>query len=68
MLLRHAARPGPVERRAGCPGRTGVTVQSRPSYGRRAPAGTRALNYAFDITPAELVSAVVTEERLIRPG
>jgi methylthioribose-1-phosphate isomerase len=30
-----------------------------------APAGTRALNYAFDITPAELVTAVVTEERLI---
>jgi methylthioribose-1-phosphate isomerase len=33
-----------------------------------APAGTRALNLAFDITPAELVSAVVTEDRLIRPG
>jgi methylthioribose-1-phosphate isomerase len=32
-----------------------------------APAGTKALNYAFDITPAELVSAVVTETRLI-PG
>jgi S-methyl-5-thioribose-1-phosphate isomerase len=30
-----------------------------------APAGTRALNVAFDITPAELVSAVVTEKRLI---
>jgi methylthioribose-1-phosphate isomerase len=30
-----------------------------------APAGTRALNYAFDITPAELVSAVVTEDRII---
>ena len=30
-----------------------------------APAGTRALNVAFDITPAELVTAVVTEERLI---
>jgi methylthioribose-1-phosphate isomerase len=31
-----------------------------------APAGTRALNFAFDITPAELVTAVVTDERLIR--
>ena len=30
-----------------------------------APAGTRALNFAFDITPAELVTAVVTEKRLI---
>jgi methylthioribose-1-phosphate isomerase len=33
-----------------------------------APAGTRALNLAFDITPAELVTAVVTEDRLIRRG
>jgi len=31
-----------------------------------APGGTRALNFAFDITPAELVSAVVTEDRIIR--
>ena len=33
-----------------------------------APAGTRAVNLAFDITPAELVTAVVTEERLIPGG
>jgi methylthioribose-1-phosphate isomerase len=33
-----------------------------------APAGTRAVNLAFDVTPAELVTAVVTEERLIGPG
>jgi methylthioribose-1-phosphate isomerase len=33
-----------------------------------APAGTKALNFAFDITPAELVSAVVTEKRLIENG
>jgi methylthioribose-1-phosphate isomerase len=33
-----------------------------------APAGTKALNFAFDITPAELVSAVVTENRLIPNG
>jgi S-methyl-5-thioribose-1-phosphate isomerase len=33
-----------------------------------APAGTRALNFAFDITPARLVSAVVTERRLVRGG
>jgi S-methyl-5-thioribose-1-phosphate isomerase len=33
-----------------------------------APAGTRALNYAFDVTPAELVTAIVTESRLIFPG
>jgi methylthioribose-1-phosphate isomerase len=33
-----------------------------------APAGTRALNYAFDVTPAELVTAIITEDRLISPG
>lgn len=33
-----------------------------------APAGTRALNYAFDITPADLVTAIVTEDRVIRLG
>jgi methylthioribose-1-phosphate isomerase len=33
-----------------------------------APAGTRALNYAFDITPAGLVTAIVTEDRLIFPA
>jgi methylthioribose-1-phosphate isomerase len=32
-----------------------------------APAGTRALNYAFDVTPAELVTAIITEDRVIRP-
>jgi methylthioribose-1-phosphate isomerase len=34
--------------------------------GAAAPAGTRALNYAFDITPAELVTAVVTEKQVIQ--
>jgi methylthioribose-1-phosphate isomerase len=33
-----------------------------------APAGTRALNYAFDVTPADLVTAIVTEDRIIFPG
>ncbi len=32
-----------------------------------APEGTRALNYAFDVTPADLVTAIVTEDRVIRP-
>jgi methylthioribose-1-phosphate isomerase len=33
-----------------------------------APPGTRALNLAFDITPAHLVTAIVTETRLIQPA
>ncbi|OLF08493.1 S-methyl-5-thioribose-1-phosphate isomerase [Actinophytocola xinjiangensis] len=35
---------------------------------RTAPSGTQALNLAFDVTPADLVSAIVTEDRLIRPA
>lgn len=34
---------------------------------RVTPAGARALNYAFDVTPADLVSAVVTEDRVWTP-
>jgi len=45
----------PLERRADAE----ITVPA-------APAGTTALNYAFDITPADLVSAIVTEQRLIQ--
>lgn len=30
--------------------------------------GTATLNYAFDVTPADLVTAIVTEDRLIRPA
>jgi methylthioribose-1-phosphate isomerase len=33
-----------------------------------APVGTRALNLAFDITPRALVTAIVTEERVITDG
>lgn len=30
-----------------------------------APVGTNTLNYAFDVTPADLVTAIVTEDRII---
>jgi methylthioribose-1-phosphate isomerase len=32
-----------------------------------APAGARAVNPAFDVTPADLVTAIVTERRVVRP-
>jgi len=35
---------------------------------RAAPPGAQALNLAFDVTPADLVTAIVTERRIIRPG
>ncbi|MFI6598402.1 S-methyl-5-thioribose-1-phosphate isomerase [Nonomuraea sp. NPDC050536] len=34
---------------------------------RLAPEGTQALNPAFDVTPHDLITAIVTESRVIRP-
>ena len=42
---------------------------ARPSVvGAWRPTGSRALNPAFDVTPADLVTAIVTERRVIRPA
>jgi S-methyl-5-thioribose-1-phosphate isomerase len=56
----------------GTPDGSRITVERRPEDEvthvlgvPAAPDGTRALNYAFDITPAELITAVVTEDRVI---
>ena len=35
---------------------------------RVAPAGSRAHNPAFDVTPARLISAIVTEQGVMEPG
>jgi methylthioribose-1-phosphate isomerase len=35
---------------------------------RTAPSGTPAFNVAFDVTPADLVTAIVTEDRVILPA
>jgi hypothetical protein len=35
---------------------------------RVAPEGAGAANPAFDVTPRELVSAIVTDERTIKPA
>jgi methylthioribose-1-phosphate isomerase len=34
---------------------------------RIAPEGVRVINPAFDVTPAELVQAIITEEGIARP-
>jgi methylthioribose-1-phosphate isomerase len=51
-----------------------IPVEERPPeeiyrFGRLAigPSGVRALNPAFDITPAKYVSAIITEKGIIRP-
>ena len=33
---------------------------------RSAPEGTRTLNPAFDVTPASLITAIVTDRRVVR--
>jgi len=43
-----------------------IAITGRDSYGQTAtvaiaPEGTRAVNYAFDLTPARLVSGLITE-------
>ena len=35
---------------------------------RTAPVGTRAHNPAFDVTPARLITAIVTEQGVLEPG
>ncbi|OLR94097.1 S-methyl-5-thioribose-1-phosphate isomerase [Actinokineospora bangkokensis] len=59
----------------GTPDGRGVPIEVRSAdevltwRGQRiAPAATQALNYAFDITPADLVSAIVTEARVLEPA
>jgi len=39
----------------------GGDANASPASVRVAPAGTRAVNYAFDVTPARLVAGLVTE-------
>lgn len=34
---------------------------------RIAPEGVDALNYAFDVTPYELITAIITEEGVVKP-
>jgi S-methyl-5-thioribose-1-phosphate isomerase len=52
-----------------------IAIEERPasevlSFAGRpiAPAGSGARNPAFDVTPADLVTAIVTERRTIRPS
>ena len=53
----------PIEERSGEEVLTmsGLDSSERPSAVRLGPAGSRARNPAFDITPAALVTALVTE-------
>jgi len=41
----------------------GITFQGQPA----SPAGSKARNPAFDVTPNRLISAIITEKGLIYP-
>lgn len=45
-----------------------VEIEVRDGAELAPPPGTGTLNLAFDVTPADLVTAVVTEDRLVRPA
>lgn len=48
---------------------SGIVVEERPEaeVTTFAPAGTRAWNPAFDVTPASLVTAFITEHGVLKP-
>jgi methylthioribose-1-phosphate isomerase len=52
-----------------------IPIEQRPveeitcGFGRQtAPDGARAYNPAFDVTPAELIAAIITDRGVMRPG
>jgi methylthioribose-1-phosphate isomerase len=51
------------------PDGSGIVVEERPEaeVTTFAPPGTRAWNPAFDVTPAELITAIITELGVLRP-
>lgn len=79
VLARHhgipfvvAAPTSTIDR--NCPTGADIPIEHRAveeitdGFGRRtAPAGAKAFSPAFDVTPAELVTALITERGVIRP-
>jgi methylthioribose-1-phosphate isomerase len=45
-----------------------LRVRGAPLIGIAAPAGVGAWNPAFDVTPAELVTAIITDRGVFAPG
>jgi methylthioribose-1-phosphate isomerase len=46
----------------------GVLADGTPARVRLAPEGTRAANPAFDVTPARLITGIVTERGVAKPS
>ena len=60
----------PIEQRAAEEGATiaGVTADGRIETVRIVPEGSEVANYGFDITPARLVTGLITERGVIAPN
>lgn len=80
ILAKHFGIPfyvlGPVSSiDFGTPDGSGIVIEQRPSEEiteawfktRMAPDGIKTYNPAFDVTPAGLITAIVTEKGIIRP-
>jgi methylthioribose-1-phosphate isomerase len=60
----------PIEERAGneVATMTGRTADGRIETVRIIPEGTQVANYAFDVTPARLVTGLITERGVVAPN
>jgi methylthioribose-1-phosphate isomerase len=47
---------------------TGLAANGRIETVRLSPSGSNAVNYAFDVTPARLVTGLITERGVIAPN
>lgn len=63
-----AAPTSSVDRQAADGAAIPVEERAEAEVTTFAPAGTRAWNPAFDITPGELITAFITELGVIKPG
>ena len=62
-------RQVPIEQRGGdeVAAMTGRTADGRIETVRIVPEGSPVANYAFDVTPARLVTGLITERGVLRP-
>jgi methylthioribose-1-phosphate isomerase len=64
-----AGRQVPIEQRGGeeVAAMTGRTADGRIETVRIVPEGSPVANYAFDVTPARLVTGLITERGVLKP-
>jgi methylthioribose-1-phosphate isomerase len=62
-------RQVPIEQRGGeeVATMTGRTAEGRIETVRVVPEGSSVANYAFDVTPARLVTGLITERGVLKP-